>query len=378
MNLAFRGRAFIDGAIHEDALITTNGRSILRAEKTGGEGSDAQRVEGLIVPGFIDMHVHGGAGSDFMDADEDANLEIRQFHLWHGTTSLAATTLSASPDDLLAAVDMLARSASIPLDDGSAICAIHLEGPYINPSRAGAQNRSSLRAADPVELSALLDRAPRLRWVVTVAPEVEGVLALIDRFHDRVLFSIGHTDCSYRETLAAFDHGARHLTHTLNAMKPLHHREPGPAGAAIASVGATAELIADGVHIHPIVLRLMARLMPDRIALVTDAMRACGMPAGRYKLYEHDVIVSDGAARLTDGTLAGSVLTMIDAVRNMVELAVLPIEVVIPLATEVPARALGLEKKGRLRTGFDADFLVISPKFEIERVILQGKEVMPS
>jgi len=371
MSVSLRGRAFIDGAIHEDALITTSGRSILRAEKAAGPETGAERVEGLMIPGLIDMHVHGGAGSDFMDADLDANRIVRQFHLRHGTTALAATTLSAAPADLAEAVDMLARSATIPLEDGASICAIHLEGPYINPFRAGAQDRSSLRAADAAELISLIERAPRLRWVVTVAPEIEGVLPMIDRFRDRVLFSIGHTDCSYSETLAAFDLGARHVTHMLNAMKPLHHREPGPAGAATATVSSTAELIADGIHIHPVILRLM----PDRIALVTDAMRACGMPDGTYKLYEHDVIVSDGAARLEDGTLAGSVLTMIDAVRNMVELAVLPIEAVIPLATEVPARALGLERKGRLRTGFDADLLVISPKFQIERILLHGEEV---
>jgi len=372
--ISLRGRAFIDGAIHDDAVITMEGESIAEATKVAAAGAEAERITGLMLPGLIDLHVHGGAGSDFMDSDGDANDTVRRFHLRHGTTSLAATTLSSDQSDLHRAVRAIAQSAGRRID-GSQIAGIHLEGPYINPDRAGAQSKAAIRPASATELGELIDEAPRLRFMMTVAPEAAGVIQLLDRFRDRVVFSMGHTDCSYSQAVEAIDHGARHLTHMWNAMRSLHHREPGPIGAASARNDVSAELIADGIHVHPAVLRMFAQLMPDRIVLVTDAMRAAGLPDGIYRLHEHDVIVSEGAARLADGTLAGSVLTMIDAVRNMVELAGIPLEAVIPLASEVPARVLGLERKGRLRSGYAADVLVISPRFEIERIFLQGAEV---
>lgn len=373
---ALRGRAFIDGVICEDALIILAGDLIDDVQKIAGSSSEAQRVEGIILPGLVDVHVHGAAGADFMDGDAEANAAILRFHARHGTTSLAATTLSAPRERLEAAVAAMAETAKEKPEDAAEIVAIHLEGPYISPKRAGAQHRASLRPADPGELELLRARAPSLRWIVTVAPEVEGVLALIDRFRKSVVFSIGHTSCTYAQALEAVDHGATHFTHLLNAMTPLHHRDPGVVGAAIVAGHTTAELIADGIHVHPIVLRMFVQLMHNRIALITDAMRACGMPEGRYKLYDHEVTVDDGAVHLKDGTLAGSVLTMIGAVRNLVELSGLPLEAVVPLASEVPARVLGLERsKGYLRTGYDADVLVVSPRFEVERLFLRGREV---
>ncbi|HXI11259.1 MAG TPA: N-acetylglucosamine-6-phosphate deacetylase [Thermoanaerobaculia bacterium] len=372
--ISLRGRAFIDGAIHDDALISMDGGSLVDARKVAGNGVKAESVSGLIVPGFIDLHVHGGAGSDFMDGDSEANDVVRRFHLRHGTTALAATTLSSSPSQLLRAVHAIARSAGEPID-GSEIVGVHLEGPYINPERAGAQNRSAIRTASIEEVDELLAASTRLRWMMTVAPEAAGVTTLMEHFKERILFSIGHTDCSYSEALDAIEHGARHMTHMLNAMRPLHHREPGPIGAISMRSGVSAELIADGIHVHPAVLEMFARLMPDRIVLITDAMRAAGLGEGSYKLHEHDVVVGQKAARLADGTLAGSVLTMIEAVRNMVELAGVALESVLPMASEIPARVLGLDRKGSLRRGYDADLLIISSTFEIERIFLRGAEV---
>src|SRR5205814_1247534 len=170
------------------------------------------------------------------------------------------------------------------------------------------------------------NEASHLRWIITVAPEIEGVRALIEHFRDRVIFSIGHTAADYGDAVAALEWGASHFTHLFNAMTGMHHREPGVVGAALVSRDATAELIADGTHVHPAVLNIAATTMPHRIALVTDAIRACGLADGMYKLYGHDVEVKDGNARLTNGgALAGSTLTMHDAVRNMIELAGLPI-----------------------------------------------------
>jgi N-acetylglucosamine-6-phosphate deacetylase len=369
------GRAFIDGALHDDVLVSIDDQVIVDVARTTHVPVGAERIGGILVPGFVDVHVHGGDGADFMDAHEEATARILGFHAQHGTTALAATTLSASRGDLQNAVEVIARVSGD--NPGAAeIVGVHLEGPFINATRAGAQDRASIRIADIHELAALITEAPRLRWIVTVAPEIEGARGLIEHFKDRVLFSIGHTSADHATAVAAIDWGACHFTHLYNAMTPLHHRDPGVVGAALTAIDATAELIADGVHVHPAAMRIAVQAMPHRIALVTDAMRACGLSDGTYKLYDYEVTVADGAARLADGTLAGSVLTMGGAVKNMIELAGLPLETVIPLATEVPARIAAVaDRKGKIETRYDADIVALNERFEVERVWARGHEV---
>jgi N-acetylglucosamine-6-phosphate deacetylase len=369
------GRAFVDGALREDMLLSIADQVIVNIAQTTQVPAGAERIGGILVPGFVDIHVHGGDGADFMDAHEEASSRILGFHATHGTTALAATTLSASRADLHAAVETIAN-VSGERAGAAEIVGVHLEGPFINPTRAGAQDRGSIRAADIHELAALIAEAPRLRWIVTIAPEIEGARGLIEHFRDRVLFSIGHTAADHATAVAAIEWGACHFTHLYNAMTPLHHRDPGVVGAAFTSIDATAELIADGVHVHPAALRVAVNAMPHRIALITDAMRACGLTEGTYRLYDYEVMVADGAARLADGTLAGSVLTMGEAVKNMLELAGLPIETVIPLATEVPARIAAVaDRKGKLETRYDADVVALTERFEVERVWARGHEV---
>jgi N-acetylglucosamine-6-phosphate deacetylase len=376
MTLHLHGRAFVDGALRDDVLVTIEGGVIADVAQTTNVPAAAQRMgHAVLVPGFVDLHVHGGDGADFMDAHEESTERILAFHASHGTTALAATTLSASRTDLHSAVDTIAR-VSGNREASAEIVAVHLEGPFINEARAGAQDRASIRPADIHEIAALIAQAPRLRWIVTVAPEIEGARGLIEHFRDRMLFSIGHTSADHATAVAALEWGASHFTHLFNAMTPLHHRDPGVVGAALTAVHATAELIADGVHVHPAALRIAVAAMPHRITLVTDAMRACGLAEGTYKLYEYEVTVADGAARLADGTLAGSVLTMDGAVKNMIELAGLPLETVLPLATEVPARVAGCgDRKGKLDRRYDADLVVLNEKFEVERVWARGAEV---
>ncbi len=369
------GRAFVDSAIHEDILVTIRGSEIVDVMQVAVPPASAERVRGLMVPGFIDVHVHGGDGADFTDGDPEANERIINFHSRHGTTALAATTLSASKADLEKAAAAIADTAT-NAPSGAEICGIHLEGPYINPRNAGAQDVASIRRSDIQELTDLMAAGPRLRWMMTLAPEIDGARALIEHFRGRVLFSIGHTGATFADAVAALEWGASHFTHLFNAMTGMHHREPGVVGAALESVDATAELIADGIHVHPAVLRIACTAMPNRIVLVTDAIRAAGMPEGKYKLYDYEVNVSEGSARLANGTLAGSVLTMAAAVQNMVELAGMPIEQVIPMAAEIPARILNVaDRKGRLENSYDADIAVLSEKFEIERVFARGEEV---
>ena len=370
------GRAFVAGELRAGVLITIDGGRITDVRDAVRPPAGCDIADGVIVPGFIDIHVHGGAGADFMDATEDAVARVTRFHAGEGTTTVAATTLSASREHLRDAVTTLVR-ASRKNDRGrAAICGIHLEGPYINVSRAGAQDIASIRPADIHELAILLAEASHLRWIMTVAPEIEGVRSLIEHFRDRILFSIGHTAADYAACVAALGWGASHFTHLFNAMTGLDHRKPGAVGAALTSVEATAELIADGIHVHPVVLRIAVMAMPHRVVLITDAVRACGMPDGKYRLYEHEITVADGAARLADGTLAGSVLTMRRAVQNMVELAGLPLELIVPLATEVPARILGLaDRKGKIAPGYDADLVVLSERFDVEATYVRGERV---
>ncbi|MEA2568049.1 MAG: N-acetylglucosamine-6-phosphate deacetylase [Acidobacteriota bacterium] len=369
------GRVFVDGAVRESMLVTIAGEEIVDVAHEAHPPVGAFVVHGVLAPGFIDVHVHGGDGADFMDGTDEAAARVAAFHATQGTTALAATTLSGSREDLQRAVTSIARVSRERLR-GAEICGLHLEGPYINRDRAGAQDPASIRPANIDEVTMLHALAPHLRWIVTIAPEVEGARALIEHFRDRILFSIGHTSADFGDAVAALSWGAAHFTHLFNAMTGMHHREPGAVGAALESTDATAELIADGIHVHPAVLRIATAAMPDRIALVTDAVRACGMPDGTYKLYEHEFTVADGAARLASGTLAGSVLTMIRAVQNMVELAGLPIEVVLPLATQIPARILGVaDRKGKIERGYDADLVVLSEKFAIERVLVRGEDV---
>jgi N-acetylglucosamine-6-phosphate deacetylase len=373
--MKLHGRAFVDDVLRDDVLVTIEDQVIVDVEQTAHVPAAAERFAGILLPGFVDLHVHGGDGADFMDAHEESTERILGFHATHGTTALAATTLSASRSDLHAAVETIARVSASP-DSGAEIIGIHLEGPFLNATRAGAQDRGSIRAADIHEVAALIAQAPRLRWIVTIAPEIEGSRGLIEHFRDRVLFSIGHTAAEYGEAVAALEWGACHFTHLYNAMTPLHHRDPGVVGAALTSIDATAELIADGIHVHPAALRVAITAMPRRIALVTDAMRACGLSEGTYRLYEYEVRVADGAARLADGTLAGSVLTMDAAVKNMIELAGLPIETVIPLAAEVPARIAGVsDRKGKIERRYDADLVLMNERFEVERVWGRGRAV---
>ncbi|HYM61233.1 MAG TPA: N-acetylglucosamine-6-phosphate deacetylase [Thermoanaerobaculia bacterium] len=374
--LQLYGRAFVRSAIESDVLVTLIGDKIVEAVQVAEAPAKARRVDGLIVPGFVDVHVHGGDDADFMDGAEAANRRILEFHARHGTTALAATTLSGSRDDVHRAVKTIGAISSPTAKGCAEICAVHLEGPYISPARAGAQDRTSLRPADILEVTGLLAEAPDLAWIVTLAPEIEGARGLIEHFRDRIVFSIGHTAAGYGDTVAAIEWGASHFAHLFNAMTPLSHREPGVVGAAMLAHDTTAELIADGAHVHPAVLRIAAVAMPNRIALITDAMRACGRPDGVYRLYGHEAVVADGTARLADGTLAGSVLTMSRAVKNMVELAGLPLESVIPMASEVPARIIGVAaRKGRIAADYDSDLVVLSERLEVESVFVRGIEL---
>jgi len=373
MRNLIRGRAFIGGRFHDACVVHVAGGRITRVDIDVPEAGDPEE---LIVPGFVDMHVHGGAGADFMDGSATAAIAVAEFHARHGTTALAATTLSAPRDAITRAILSIDEARRRDVGGCAEIVAIHLEGPYLAPSHCGAHAKEELRPPDESEVEEWLSNGAVPAWLMTIAPEMEGARALIERFAGRISFSAGHTGASFSGMLDAAVAGVRHATHLLNAMTPFQQREPGIFGALAVTEALTAEVVADGVHLHPVTLQICARLLGERLALVTDANRAAGAPDGSYELGGRPIVVTAGVARTADGALAGSTLTMDRALRNMVELAGVHIERVVPMATELPARLLGVgDRKGRIEEGYEADLVVLSPRLEVKQVFARGHEV---
>jgi N-acetylglucosamine-6-phosphate deacetylase len=323
----------------------------------------------FVLPGFIDLHVHGGAGADVM-AGADAVRQMARFHAMHGTTALLATTVTAPRRDLRAAFRGIGAAMAVADPAAARVLGAHLEGPFISPQALGAQPPFAIapHLALVDELAAL---AP-IR-VATMAPEIDPDGALLRHF--RALGAraqIGHTDCSYAAARAALAAGAAGFTHLFNAMSGLHHRRPGAVGAALAH-GLWAELILDLVHVEEGAARTALRAIPN-LYCITDAVAATGMPAGEYRLGQHRIFKQEHAVRLADGTLAGSVLTMDRALRNLVHLGV-PLEEAARRCATLPAEHLGLAERGRLVAGAAADLVVVDRGGRLQGVLLEGRPV---
>lgn len=326
-----------------------------------------------IVPGFVDIHVHGGGGHTFTTGDVDAARGAIRFHLRHGTTTMLAGLVS-SPYQLIRD----ASSAFRPLVEEGLLAGVHVEGPHLSAVRCGAQNPAFLRDPSIDELAALLATSPATIRMMTIAPELPGALAAIKLLTDNgVIAAIGHTDASYEQTLAGVAAGASVATHLFNGMRPPHHRDPGPVFGLLGSDSVVCELVADGIHLHDGTLAFAAGVAgPDRAALVTDATDAAGMPAGRYRLGGQDVTVADGVARLAHGSsIAGSTLTMDAALRRAVG-AGIDLVAACRMASTTPAHALGLSSSvGELAAGLRADLVVLSPELRVKRVMQAGSWV---
>lgn len=324
-----------------------------------------------VTPGFVDMHTHGGGGASFTTGDQDEARTAAAFHLGHGTTTCLASLVTAPPSDLA----RMAGALGELVDDG-VLAGVHLEGPFLSAKRCGAQDPEYLMPPDPEALATVL-RPAHVR-MVTLAPELGGAVDAVRRVVDAgVIAAVGHTDASYAETVAAFDAGATVATHLFNGMRGLHHRDPGPVGAALTDGRVTVELINDGIHLHPAVVAMAARAATGGVALVTDAMAAAGMGDGDYRLGSMDVRVADGVARLATGdNIAGSTLTMDSAVHNAVHAAGLSVPAAVAAATVAPARALGLAGElGAVRPGLRADLLVLDADLRVSRVVRAGTDV---
>jgi N-acetylglucosamine-6-phosphate deacetylase len=327
----------------------------------------------LLLPGFVDLHVHGGGGADTMDAGDAAGALART-HARHGTTSLLATTMTAPLDEIEAALRALAPAIAKRPAGSARLLGVHLEGPYISPDRLGAQPAFA-RPPSLAEVLALHAIAP-IR-LVTLAPEVSGMLALIPTLVAAGMrVQIGHTAASYEQALAALHAGASGFTHLFNAMSGLHQRAPGAVGAALAHA-AQAELIPDLLHVHPGAIRAALRAIPG-LFCVSDATAAAGMPDGSYRLGRQTVMKCLGGVRLADGTLAGSALTMDQALRNLVAIG-LPLAEASARTSRHAADYLRLPERGRLVPGAHADIVVLdAPTLRLMQVFIEGEGMDPA
>jgi N-acetylglucosamine-6-phosphate deacetylase len=345
------------------------------AKGTVGIGGETVDIQGdYVLPGFVDMHVHGGGGGTYTAGDPDQARRAAAFHLQHGTTTTLASLVSAPIEDLVRQM-----AALRPLVADATLVGIHLEGPYISPARCGAHNPVHLRMPNLGELAQLLDAGEGTIRMITVAPELPHALPFIEQATAAgVVVAIGHTDATYAQARAGIDAGARVGTHLYNAMRGLHHREPGPIAALTEHPGVVVELINDGVHVHRAMTRLATTLVgPDRLALVTDAMAAAGMGDGTYPLGSMTVRVEGGVARLADGgAIAGSTLTMDGAFRRAVLDAGLPMTAAANTAATTPARTLGLDTTtGAIASGLAADLVVLGEDLMVRRVMRAGRWV---
>ena len=323
-----------------------------------------------VVPGFVDLHVHGGGGHSMLSGDPAEILAAAAFHRAHGTTRTLASIVTAPLDDMLGALRAVREVAG-----DNHVLGAHLEGPFLNPARAGAHDRRHLLAPDAAAFERLLAAADGSLRALTIAPELPLGLDLVRRTVDvGVLAAVGHSDADHLQAIAAFDAGARLVTHLFNGMRPWHHREPGLAGAALARPGVVCELVNDGVHLHDATARVAFAAAAGRIALVTDAIVATGAGDGSYRLASATVEVRDGAVRLSDGvTLAGSTLTMDLALRRAVRDLGVPIGAAVEAASATPARVLGIgDHVGSIEAGKQADLVILDADLEVEAVMAGG------
>jgi N-acetylglucosamine-6-phosphate deacetylase len=330
-------------------------------------GVAAPGGRGFAVPGFVDLQVNGFGGVDFLDADTAGYRRAGEALLETGVTAYLPTLITSPEEQVLAA----AREVPVGGTSRPRVLGLHLEGPFLSPNRLGTHEASARRDPDLQLLDRLLDAGPvRL---MTLAPELDGAGALVDVLLERgVTVSLGHTDAIAAEANAAFDRGARSVTHLFNAMRPFLHRDPGIVGAALAREDVFVSVILDGIHLAPETARTVWNAARGRVALITDAIAAAPRNDGPSSLGELDLQVHEGAVRGPDGVLAGSVLTMIEAVRNLHALGV-GIEDAVTAATATPARLLGDPELGRIDVGLPADVLVLNDRLEIERVFLAGE-----
>ena len=377
-------RAFTPFEEISEAVIVIQGSKISAVGQKGKVdlprgGREIQARGRTVVPGFVDVHIHGAGGHDVMEGMREALEIITATVAARGTTSLVATTVTASEKETCESVAGIARfildSTQFPARELSAeILGIHFEGPFISQARRGVHPAKWIAPPSSELLAQFLREARGTAQILTLAPELPGALDLISAARRAgLVISLGHTDATYEQALAAIDLGASHAAHVFNAMRPFSHRGTGVIGAVLTSPKVSAELIADGVHVDEAAMRMLVELKtPERVILVSDGISATGMPDGKYQLGMFEVKVSGGVARNAEGKLAGSTLTLDRALRNIVSLG-MPLSSALGMVTANPARQIGLgARKGVLAPGADADLVFLDDKLEVSGVMTRG------
>lgn len=373
-------KAIVNGRIVLPGAVAT-GKALLFSERIEGVvapsqigGAEVIDAGGRYVsPGLIDMHIHGYLGEDASDGSEAGLLKMAEGIVKNGVTSWLPTTMTVSEQALRKAF-ALVRKLMDPGKNprGARMLGVNAEGPFINPAKKGAQAGEHIKRADAAFVREYAD----VIRVFTVAPEMPGNLECIREIarDQGPLISMGHTAANYQQALAGIEAGVRHVTHLFNAMTPLQHRDPGVVGAALTDDRVSCELIADCFHVSPALFALVARQKGDKLVLITDCTRAGGLADGEYTLGGQPIFVKGIECRLADGTIAGSVLKLNDAVRNVLRETGLPVHQVVAMASLNPARAIGVaDKKGSLEAGKDADILIADDDFRVEKTFIGGK-----
>jgi len=358
----FTGRSFMDADIRFDRTITALG------SLPGEADWDVQGA--YVIPGLVDIHTHGAMGEDFSDGKPEGLQPLADYYAAHGVTSYLATTMTLKEEVLTPAMHAIRDFKRA----GGAKCAgIHLEGPFLSFAKRGAQAAENLHLPDTALFDRLNEASGGQVRLVTVACEEEGGMDFIGYVSQKCTVSLGHTVCSYEQAMEAFGHGASHATHLFNGMEGLHHRKPGIVAAA-RDAGASVELICDGLHIHPAVIRLVHALYGDKLNLISDSLRCAGMPDGDYMLGGQPITVKGGKACLSGtDTLAGSSISMLDALRNVVRFG-LPLASAVYAASTAPALAVGLTDVGSVQVGKCADLLVLDKDLNLLAVYVDGEK----
>lgn len=347
------------------------------AEESRAEAECIDMGGAFLLPGLVDIHTHGNSGYDFSDGDPEGLRHMGRYQAAHGITSFLPTSMTLPYETLDAAFQTAAEYLKSEEQGAARIMGIHMEGPFFSEKKKGAQNALYLRLPDAEAVRKLNDRCGGLLRIVDVAPELPGAEEFTKSVAGSGLsrVSVAHTDASYEETKAVFRAGADHVTHLYNAMPDIHHRYPGVIGAAAEEENVTAELICDGFHVHPSVVRMTFRLFPGRVCLISDSLRCCGMPDGIYELGGQQVTLKDHAARLSDGTIAGAVSNLFDDLKNAVRFGI-PLNDAVKAATIIPAAAIGCDHLiGSVEKGKYADFVVCDRELNILQVYVGGKQV---
>lgn len=370
-----------DGRFHRGAVLVDGERIAALVPEGQESGCDQEQIDDILdgedaylIPGLIDTHFHGCMQADFCDADAESMRTIADYEASQGITSLVPATMSYDEERLMR-ISHCYREW--PENESAEYCGIHMEGPFIQMRKAGAQNPAYIQNPNAAMYERLQEASGHAFKIVTMAPELEGSGDFIKAYHEDTALSLGHSDADYDCADAAFGAGMRRLTHCCNAMNGIHHRKPGPIAAAADHQDVWIEMICDGVHLHPAMVRLLFRLFGDeRIVLISDSMEACGLADGEYSLGGQQVTVRGREARLADGTLAGSVSNLMDCLRVAVKEMSIPLESAVRCATINPARSVGIDAdRGSIAMGKRADLLLLDEELNLKAVYIKGQKI---